>query len=118
MSLKRNFSALFAVGCLACSLLPWRALATDKKTTFEVMGIGGAGGMFSPAVSPNDPNLMFISCDMSGVYRAADGGKSWAMLHRHELSDALHNHPTNAKDAMYWASGNVLKVSRDNGLTW
>jgi photosystem II stability/assembly factor-like uncharacterized protein len=103
---------------MACCFLAPPALAADKETTFQVTGIGGAGGMYTPTVSPNDPNLMFISCDMSGVYRSADGGKSWAMLHWRELSDALHCRPAFTRDAIYWATGNALKVSHDKGLTW
>src|SRR5947209_4992778 len=75
---------------------------------YQVMGIGGAGGMFTPAVSPADPNLMFISCDMGGVYRSTDGGRSWAMLHWRQLCGSLRCRPAFAKDAIYWASGDTL----------
>src|SRR5438270_13749864 len=46
----------------------------------EPVGPGGGGSMFWPAVSPRDPRLMFVSCDMNGFYRSADGGHTWTML--------------------------------------
>jgi len=36
--------------------------------------------LFSPAVSPHDPNLMFVSTDMSGFFRSEDAGRNWTLL--------------------------------------
>ncbi len=41
------------------------------------MGIGGGGAMFYPAVSPHNPDLVFVSCDMTGSYVTYNGGESW-----------------------------------------
>jgi len=30
-----------------------------------------------PSISPHDPNLILVTCDMSGAYRTTDGGKTW-----------------------------------------
>ena len=46
----------------------------------EPVGPGGGGAMFWPAISPHDPKLMFVSCDMNGFYRSEDGGHTWSML--------------------------------------
>ncbi len=37
--------------------------------------------MFTPAISPADPNLVLVNCDMSGVYRSTDAGQNgeWRM---------------------------------------
>ncbi len=92
---------------------------------WQSVGLGGGGGIFVPATSPHDPELMFCASDMSGVYRSTDGGRSWRMLHFGDLSGAIgwpvvfgprdplvmycipsgHNRP-------------LLKVSRDAGVTW
>ncbi len=88
------------------------------KTTFEVLGIGGAGGMFTPAVSP-DGSVMLISCDMSGSYRSLDGGKTWEMIHWREVSGSRGCRPCFSPDgAIYWIAGRTLKVSRDKAKTW
>ena len=43
------------------------------------VGLGGGGTMFAPQISPHDSNLIFIACDMTGLYRSTDAGVSWLM---------------------------------------
>jgi hypothetical protein len=45
-------------------------------------GMGGGGAIFCPRVSPwpAHPDLMFVSCDMTGLYRSEDGGANWALV--------------------------------------
>jgi len=97
----------------AASLL---ASAADKD--FQVTGIGGAGGMFTPAASPTEPDLMLVSCDMSGSYRSVDGGKHWEMIHWSQLHSSLSCRPLFAGDAIYWIAGGELRVSRDKAKSW
>ncbi len=97
-------------------LLCGGARAAEKA--FEVTGMGGAGGMYTPSVSPYDPNLMLISCDMSGSYRSLDGGKHWELIHCKQISGSRACRPLFLRDASLWASGSTLKVSRDKGATW
>jgi len=35
---------------------------------------------FFPEVSPHDPNLVLVACDMTGAYISEDAGKSWRMF--------------------------------------
>ena len=85
------------------------------------VGIGGGGGQFSPAVSPLDSKIMFVSCDMGGVYKTDDNGESWSMINFRQLrsSTALPTvfHPTN-KDIMWDDNRNKLKRTTDGGSTW
>jgi hypothetical protein len=46
--------------------------------------------MFTPAISPADPNLVLVNCDMSGAYRSTDGGQNWEMI----LEDSEVGHRT------------------------
>jgi photosystem II stability/assembly factor-like uncharacterized protein len=88
---------------------------------FEPIGLGGGGGMFAPASSPHDPNLMFVACDMSGVYRSEDGGRSWQMIDKRQLRSATSCppmfHPTDP-NVVYACGEGVLRVSSDRGVTW
>ena len=88
---------------------------------FEPIGLGGGGGLFSPAASPHDPNLMFVSCDMSGFYRSEDAGKTWRMLDKRQMRSAIDMspvfHPTDPNIVYAWGDG-ALRISRDKGLTW
>src|SRR3954447_18368647 len=75
-----------------CSLLSFFVSApaapptsSDATSRFESVGLGGGGAMYVPVCSPHDHNLMFVACDMGGVYRSTDGGHSWQMLDKRVL---------------------------------
>ena len=51
---------------LTVSALVSHGVAAD--TAWQPLGLTGNGGMFSPAISPVDPKLMMLNCDMSGAY--------------------------------------------------
>jgi len=90
---------------------------------WQPIGLCGGGGMFAPAISPVDPDLMMVNCDMSGAYISNDGGRHWRMIHHLELRGntrcrpGLHPKDTNI---MYAPSGweGGLKVSHDRGEHW
>lgn len=85
---------------------------------WEPLGLSGGGGMFSPAVSPIDHDLMMINCDMSGAYISHEGGATWRMIHHLQLRSNTRCrpgfHPKNP-DIIYASDGRTgrLKVSRD-----
>ncbi len=108
---KAVFLLMFASGITACA---GGAIAGDQYVT---LGMGGGGSMFSPASSPHNSNLMFVSCDMGGFYRSEDAGGSWQMVDfRITRGSTLCRpvfHPVK-KSVMYFAG----KVSEDEGKTW
>jgi len=77
--------------------------------------------MFTPAISPADPDLMMLNCDMSAAYISREGGRNWRMIHHAQLrSDTRCRpafHPTDAA-VIYASSGGQLRVSRDGGTTF
>jgi hypothetical protein len=90
--------------------------------TWEPIGLSGGGGMFSPAISPADPDLMMLSCDMSGAYVSEDGGRHWRMIHHQQLQGntrcAPGFHPKD-KNTIFMTDGwSGLKVTHDRGRTW
>ncbi len=52
---------------------------------WEPVGFSGGGATFSPAISPADPDLMMLNCDMSAAYISEDGGHNWRMIHHDQL---------------------------------
>ena len=92
-----------------------RAASAER---YQVLGLGGAGGMYTPAISPRNPKLMFISCDMSGDYRSTTGGKTWEMIDSMQLRSSRTCRPMFVGDKVYWTSGGELRVSEDEGATW
>ena len=79
--------------------------------------------MYTPAISPADPKLILLSCDMSGAYRSTDGGKNWELIHYRQLTSSTSVrpvwHPTDP-DVAFAGGGRrgPLKMTRDNGQTW
>jgi photosystem II stability/assembly factor-like uncharacterized protein len=93
------------------------------RAEWTAMGLGGGGAMYMPSISPADPGLMLLGCDMGGSYRSTDGGRSWEMIHHRQLTGTTSVrpvwHPTDP-DIAFAASGRggPLKVTRDRGKNW
>jgi hypothetical protein len=69
----------FAANCLVLVLaagLPLTASA-DRAERWRVIGPGGGGALFHPTVSPHDPRMAIVSCDMTGNYMTTDSGSHW-----------------------------------------
>lgn len=125
--MKRIHAAIRHMLQLACGLaMTAAALAApfnpaDPPAAWEPLGLSGGGGMFTPAISPANSNLMMLNCDMSAAYISEDGGHNWRMIHQAQLrSDTGCRpafHPTNP-DLLYASSGGQLRVSRDRGHTF
>ncbi|MGA2866101.1 MAG: hypothetical protein ABSF95_16635 [Verrucomicrobiota bacterium] len=126
--MKLSLRSLSSTALLvALSLFPsaWAGRAPAAPTAPAVawapVGLSGGGGMFAPAISPADPNLMMLNCDMSGAYLSEDGGRNWRMLHQAQLrSDTQCRpafHPSNP-DILYASCGGQLRLSRDRGRTF
>lgn len=112
--ISRTYSLALLIGLIAAS-------SPAQTSSWQPVGISGGGGMFTPAISPADPNLMMLNCDMGAAYLSEDGGHNWHMVHHSQLrSDTACRpafHPTDS-NIIYASSGGRLKVSRDHGKTF
>jgi photosystem II stability/assembly factor-like uncharacterized protein len=91
-------------------------MTDDRPGGFTVVGPGGGGAMFHPAVSPLDSSTVLVACDMTGSYISHDGGRSWRMFNLRGtvaffVFDPLDRNVMYAKAAGLWRS-------QDNGDTW
>jgi len=90
-------------------------MASSSKT-WNVIGPGGGGGQFYPAISPHDPEVALIACDMTGAYITYNGGKSWRMFNIKAGVSAFAFDPKDP-DVIY-AGANGLYRSVNKGKTW
>jgi len=95
----------------------------QARAKWQGMGLSGGGAMFTPAISPLDPNLMMLNCDMSCAFRTDDGGRNWEMIHHHYLIASTQCrpvfHPTDPNTVFAVNGyGGELRVSHDRGVTW
>ena len=88
----------------------------NRHVEWKPVGIGGGGSMFSPAISPHDPDLAFATCDMTGSMVTHDGGKSWRMF---SLSHQVRFFVFDPIDPnVVYANSFALFKSEDKGRTW
>jgi hypothetical protein len=114
-----RYLACFFVGLAGAELRA--GTGPSGNPAWEPVGLSGGGGMFTPAISPADSNLMMINCDMSAAYLSEDGGRNWRMVHQAQLrSDTRCRpafHPVD-RDVIFASSGGRLRVSHDRGRTF
>ncbi len=72
--------------------------------------------MFLPTVSPHDPNIVFVACDMTGSYLTTDAGTTWRMFNLRDRTTLFVFDPSQ-RNTMY-AYGLGLMRSTDGGLSW
>jgi photosystem II stability/assembly factor-like uncharacterized protein len=87
-----------------------------RNDDWNIVGYGGGGAMFHPAVSPHDDNYVYVSCDMSQSFVTYNGGDSWRMFSLRGMVDFYIFDPLDS--GTVYASSIGLFRSRDKGNTW
>jgi len=72
--------------------------------------------MFIPTISPHDPKVVFVACDMTGSYLTSDAGANWRMFNLRGRTSAFAFDPLEAKTMYAYSIG--LFRSTDSGVTW
>ncbi len=93
-----------------------QAVGAPRLDTWRILGPGGGGAQFNPTVSPVDPNLVLVSCDMTGSYLSTDGGESWRMFNLRGVVRYFVFDPVNLN--IIYAVTQGLYRSSDKGRTW
>lgn len=87
-----------------------------RNDAWGFIGAGGGGAMFNPAISPHNPDVTFVSCDMTGSFVTYNGGESWRMFNLHSPVKFYVFDPLDS-DIVY-ANSIALFKSADRGNTW
>jgi photosystem II stability/assembly factor-like uncharacterized protein len=87
-----------------------------RLDAWHVVGPGGGGTMRRPAISPHDPRVVVLGCDMTGAYITEDGGASWRMFNFGSVPTAFAFDPADP-DVLY-AGAQAVYRSADAGRTW
>jgi photosystem II stability/assembly factor-like uncharacterized protein len=111
----------------APSASPGDELVCSARPAWKPRGAGGGGALFAPSINPHQEREVFVSSDMSGVYRSADFGRSWSMLPFYVMEGDRHAFVRFTSDArvMYaldfqqapLGPARIIK-SNDAGRTW
>jgi len=59
---------------------PGAPFSAPRRDAWTVIGPGGGGAQFHPAINPRDPRKILISSDMTDAFISEDGGDSWRMF--------------------------------------
>ncbi len=90
--------------------------AATGHGSWKIIGPGGGGAMFTPTISPHDPKVVFVACDMTGSYLTSNAGESWRMFNLRGRTSAFAFDPQQSKTMYAYAIG--LMRSVDAGVTW
>jgi len=109
-SMPRTLAALAALAGLAAML------SAQRHDSWQIIGPGGGGSLFHPAISPHDPDTALVACDMTGAYLTRDGGHSWRMFNLGGTVRFFVFDPREPRTI--YAAAEALFCSRDGGDSW
>ncbi len=91
--------------------------AAPRLDKWKVIGPGGGGAQFFPAISPHDPRKVYVASDMTQGFTSEDGGESWRMFN---IGGAIRFFvfDPHRRDVAYARSGLGLFSTCDGGRTW
>jgi len=92
------------------------AAPSARLDAWRVIGPGGGGTMRRPAISPHDPRVVLLGCDMTGGYLTQDAGASWRMFNLGAVPNAFAFDP--ARPGTLYAGADAVYRSDDAGRTW
>ncbi len=126
--MSRRLSAGFAAAALTAAagfvwLVQPAQLSTEETPSstrldrWTIIGPGGGGAFFSPAISPFDPDLVLASSDMTNSFLSENGGRTWRQFNLRTTA-AFTFDPV--KRDRIWAvtRGAGSFCSDDRGRTW
>jgi photosystem II stability/assembly factor-like uncharacterized protein len=122
-----------ALRCLMPALLLLTIFSAHANTSYgpwQSAPIRGGGYLQQVVFAPSDPNRLYLSSDVGGLFGSWDGGKTWRMLHGGLPADAasysirgLAVHPKDANRILIgagspWGRSSGVWLSTNGGDSW
>ena len=116
--------------CLVEAFIPSGvASAQQAATLFKPTGVSGGGDLVTSSINPFNTDQIYIGCDMMGMYRSMNQGRSWSLIPSSTFSATIRSKMsfTSAGKGMIqfairkssWANQDRFPcVSNDGGITW
>jgi BNR/Asp-box repeat protein len=90
--------------------------AAPRLDAWRILGPGGGGTFYHPAVSPHDPRLVVETTDMTSGYVSTDGGESWRLFQLGGSPLVFAFDPVSP--SVIYAANAALWRSEDGARTW
>ena len=90
-------------------------LQPQRLDAWRIIGPGGGGAFYNPAISPHDPNLVFASTDMTACYVSENGGRTWRTFNLRWTCKFVFDPKLPSR--VYALSAGLFR-SDDRGHTW
>jgi photosystem II stability/assembly factor-like uncharacterized protein len=104
----------------ALALASLMIAGTQACPDWVSIGPGGGGWLWSLAVAPDETGTVYVGCDVGGVYRSSDHGKTWQIVNQglqNHYVQAIAFDPVACSIVYAGTRGGVYK-STDRGDQW
>ena len=88
-----------------------------RNDAWRIIGPGGGGTFYFPAISPHDPNLVVATSDMTDCFLTENGGRTWRELNLRTIAHFTFDPKLPDRIWAVTAGGGSF-VSDDRGRTW
>ncbi len=112
-------TAIVSLGACAhhrAPMPPSSPMSAQRLDSWILIGPGGGGAQYLPTISPHDPNVVLVRCDMTGNYISTDFGESWRIFNLRTSASWFVYDPLDPQTIYTWAGG--LFRSEDLGRSW
>ena len=90
------------------------------EISWNIIGPGGGGNLTTIEISSDNPSVVYVGCDVGGIYKSTNNGESWQIINNgltnyiiYDIAIDPHSPAT-----LYAATGGGVFKSTDNGDTW